>query len=315
AASVLFAGFVTKQLYFPGDDDKSVNTLADLSVEEGPKSGDDVMPAPLPPTDVPGENAVNHSMVAEAGSDPASSSSANPVTEIAAANPGESPKTAPEDVEVMPPSGGNNLLADVSDSAPQGDPAMDSSTVAAVKPQQMLMVLQVRLTEEGRRTKVFESNLETVGITEGEARRVGQEFATAARSNQVKDADADASSNRVLLVESPVKKLDLLVNRLVTDRKCVKSIGFSLITAETADGAALLEPLRSIGKIDPTQVRHEGAMFPLESESDEWMESWSEDLSNRFAIPFSDDRENSLSLSAGNTGGPDPVSRILVVIR
>lgn len=318
AASVLFAAVMVHQ--FGGDSDhaQTANNLA-AAPRSIPESGPDSLTQPAP-----GDDSVI--AVAE-NSDPAV------------------PLVDPTDVDpvdpapLMTPESTEPLLADSSvkpgseltppDLTPDRSPAMATPELASTEPASpelastevagiaqpldALMVIEIKQSETGRQIGAFDQVLASVQIEASDERAVDDQLAKAATTNTGADT-VDQPAGRILLLESPVKKLDQVVSRIFSDRKGFESVRFSLISVD-AD-ASLLRSIDSVRTDDPTKVRQEGQVVPIVGHSGEVFNAWVSQVQNRLFIPVDGAQEaRALKPASLSENGPNPIANILFVVR
>ncbi len=235
----------------------------------------------------------------------------------AAATPEMSPQTAEtmladsdRDSKTMPES------MDAVESAPA--PAMPERSAAAEqtpalaavsKPLQMLMVVEVTLTEAGRDVDAFRQALSAAQIEIGDEREVDEQLARTAIDEVVDEETLDQPSPRMLLLESSAKKLDLLVSELATKREHVQALGFTVISVAT--DPALLRAIEAVRVSDPTKIRHGDIGVPLSGASERVFAAFSGRLSDRQFAPM----EDAKMVAAVADNGPDQIASILFLVR
>lgn len=217
------------------------------------------------------------------------------------------PADAPDPAAMAENADAGRSVAAPGEPAGSSNEAMTSNTA----PLQMLMVINVELTETGRDVGAFDQALEKAQIEIGDQRRVNDELARAAV--QPGDEASAVAPRRVLLLESPARKLDRLVNQLVVDQDGVASVGFSAITVNF--DAPLLKAIDSVRTADPTEIQHQGRGFPLAGQSAEVFQAWSEELGGRTFVPMSDEATAGAVSSMATDSGPDQMANLLFLIR
>ncbi|OYP36971.1 anti-sigma factor family protein [Rhodopirellula sp. MGV] len=154
---------------------------------------------------------------------------------------------------------------------------------ATLRPLNTLLVIKVELTEAGRTADSFSQATNTLQFQTSEERPVGNDLAAAA-NRESGESDLGAPQ-RVLLLESPAKKLDLLVNALANDRDHVASLSFSLLYAE--HDAPILKAVNAARLPDPTRIRHQGRSTPLVGEgNDASVGLWQDEFGDRVFAPI-----------------------------
>lgn len=312
AASVLFIGILAKQLT-DGDPTEPPPLIA--------QSADGN--AEAPPTDpiIDGNAADSGPQLADSGSpDAGVASEERSGNASIAAEPMVADASTPAadaatgDTETPDPSAmvarSENTAMDLERRDPNTVNALAANAPTELS---LLTVIKVALTDDGRSIDAFDGAMSKVEIAYGEEREVSDTLALVALgrpdTSQMSDT-VDAMPTRVLLLESPAKKLDLLVNELISDRENVASVGFGLITA-TAD-APLLRSINAVRVENPTEVQHQGIGSPLVGQSDSVFSSWSGRISNRSFAPL----DQSMPISATVPGnGPNPMANILFLVR
>ncbi|MEM6469839.1 MAG: hypothetical protein AAF802_09830 [Planctomycetota bacterium] len=200
------------------------------------------------------------------------------------------------------------------------DASPDSREVAelpnlmpGVQSLRFLMVVSIERTEQGRDSDAFTRALADANIEVGEERPVSEALVGAAMAGKSEPAagrDLAGESPEVLLLESPAKKLDLLVQRLARDRENISSVGLNLITSQDE---ALISVYDAVCASDPTQVRHQGRTVPLKGDSDVF-DVWTSALAGRDFRPI----ESAEGLTIGMSGsevGEDPMSNLLLLVK
>lgn len=322
AASVLFIGLAVKE--FSGSattqpEDPLLVTSPQPTVEQ-PESIDPVRPADpmVDPMAAPPSDAI------AASGDSLDDSVAKPAADsLDVPRPDLSPETQPESngpmlAEVNP----TTQTPSVEDApAMTGGDTPETAPLVALRPLNMLMVVEIKQSEAGRQTGAFDQALAEIQIAESEERRVDEALARAVAPQADADASADQSP-RALLLESPAKKLDRLVMRLVSDRDGIEAVGFSAISVQL--DAPLLRSIESVRTVDPTKIRHQGQIVPIVSDADEVFDAWVQQLADRPFIPVRGEQEAQLisSQQGGESGGdpsgesgPDPMANILFLVR
>ncbi|MCC9604025.1 hypothetical protein LOC67_26020 [Stieleria sp. JC731] len=132
---------------------------------------------------------------------------------------------------------------------------------AVVRPLSMLLVVQVRQTESGRANNAFDVVTSSLKFELAESRPIDDQLA-AAVERDVEGGNLE-SEQKVLLLESPAKKLDQLINALAMNRAGIESVSFSLLHAQ--HDAPILKAVNAVRLPDPTKIRHEGLGIPLVS--------------------------------------------------
>ncbi|QEG00975.1 hypothetical protein Mal15_50510 [Stieleria maiorica] len=320
AASVLFIGLVVRQ--YSGD---VPNRPSDNELVAAPQviPEQDTVPDPedlLVPLVTP--EAMSDSIIGNVATDQ------DPVPPVADPLEDVRPEAAP----VMQPVP-TEQLADASSNAPVTDlpvteatgpdtgamPATpDTQSFVALKPLSMLMVVEIKQSEAGRQTGAFDRALAEIQIMESDERRVDEALARAVVPQPGSEAPIDEAP-RALLLESPAKKLDRLVTRLVSDRDGIEAVGFSAISVQL--DAPLLRSIESVRTVDPTKIRHQGQVVPIVSDADDVFDAWVSQLADRSFIPIQGEQEAQL-LSAQAPGGgqlddngPDQMANILFLVR
>ena len=207
------------------------------------------------------------------------------------------------------------------------EPATDPP--AAIRPLSMLMVVMVEQTEAGRTAKTFDSTTASLKFDLLEERPVDDTL-TAAVEKDVEGADGVANQ-QVLLLESPMKKLDRLITTLADDRAHVESLSFSLLHVEY--DAPMLKSIDAVRSSDPTKVRHQGHGIPLigSGPADPAFEIWQANLVARDFAPITSATAGTVSQLAGpmnfqqldrpamgdgsQNQGPDPMASVLFIVR
>ncbi|MCO8123712.1 hypothetical protein NHH03_18345 [Stieleria sp. TO1_6] len=170
-------------------------------------------------------------------------------------------------------------------------------------PLQMLMVVQVIQTDAGRRDDAFGKALADVKIHSSNERQIDDALTRAVVADDGEPLLAGKQDGQVMLLESPVKKLDQLLNRLSSDRQGIQSVGFSLITE-----APMLRAIESVRTIDPTEIRHEGQSSPLIGQTDQAFALWSQQLEDR---TFANGAAEAISMAKG----PNPMANLLILVK
>jgi hypothetical protein len=183
---------------------------------------------------------------------------------------------------------------------------------AASKPLQMLMVVEVTLTEAGRSVDAFQQTLAEAQIEIGAEREVDDQLARAAIDEVADEETLDQPPPRLLLLEASAKKLDRLVSELATQREQVQSLGFTAISV--AADPALLRAIEAVRVDDPTKIRHRDVGVPLAGASDPVFEAFSGRFSNRQFVPIGD-AETAKMVTAAADNGPDQIASILFLVR
>ncbi|MEO1617236.1 MAG: hypothetical protein AAFV88_15405 [Planctomycetota bacterium] len=177
------------------------------------------------------------------------------------------------------------------------------------EPTQMLMVVRVKRTELGRQRDSFTEALASAGIEIGEERPVSEELVLSVAPNTGDGGEVlNEYRPEVMLLESPIKKLDVLISKLVSDSEGVESVGISLVAS---NDAALLSVYDAIRADDPTEVQHDGRGTPVTGESRAF-KAWAEKLSDRAFMP-SNSGMGVPSLSAAKPGN-NPMSNLLILV-
>ncbi|QDV41662.1 hypothetical protein Enr13x_15050 [Stieleria neptunia] len=219
----------------------------------------------------------------------------------------------PQPSPVMQPESTGPLLADASPASRTPDVDDAAAPLVALRPLKMLMVVEIRQTEAGRQTGAFDQALAEIQIAASDERQVDEALARAVAPEADADAAAD-DSPRAMLLESPAKKLDRLVTRLVSDRDGIEAIGFSAISVQL--DAPLLRSIESVRTVDPTKIRHQGQIVPIVSDADDVFDAWVNQLADRPFIPVQGEQEAQLiSSQPASETGPDPMANILFLVR
>ena len=193
------------------------------------------------------------------------------------------------------------------------DPVETPATIekpASLPALSMVMVVEIKQSEAGKSTGAFDQALATVEVDAGSDRKVDEKLVQAI-SNDQPEKQLAGSDYRVVLLESPVKKLDQLVNQLINDQDGIEAIGFSAITVQL--DAPLLRSIESVRRLDPTKVRHEGKSFPIVHQNGDVMAQWVSQLRDRRFAPVRGDQDAQAVSSMA--AGPNPMANILFLIR
>ncbi|MDV6032042.1 MAG: hypothetical protein F9B45_18510 [Phycisphaera sp. RhM] len=310
AASVLFIGLAVKE--FSGSamtqpEDPLLVTSPQPTVDQ-PETVNPIRP--VDPMAAPTSDAI---AVSE---DSLEDSVAKPAPDsLDVPRPDLSPETQPESNGPMLADANPTTRTPSVEDAPalSGADTPETAPLVALRPLNMLMVVEIKQSEAGRQTGAFDQALAEIQIAESEERRVDEALARAVAPQTDADASADQSP-RALLLESPAKKLDRLVMRLVSDRDGIEAVGFSAISVQL--DAPLLRSIESVRTVDPTKIRHQGQIVPIVSDADEVFDAWVQQLADRPFIPVRGEQEAQLiSSQPPSESGPDPMANILFLVR
>ncbi|MEM0925638.1 MAG: hypothetical protein AAGJ83_06345 [Planctomycetota bacterium] len=177
---------------------------------------------------------------------------------------------------------------------------------------QFLMVIRVERTDQGRQSSAFVDALAAANIEIGEERPVSEALVGAATSKVNAAKLSEAESREVMLLESPMTKLDGLIQELARDRENIRGVGLSMISANDSE---LLSVIESVRASDPTRVRHQGRTNTITSDSDAF-DVWTSVLADRDFIPLtSGDAIQAMTPStSGSTESEDPMSNLLILV-
>lgn len=321
AASVLFIGYMVKEFGFSSNNQQANHSLVTIPQPEPNQAQPRVNGDPIGPLVTPDLVNTPDTMIVE-------SDAVDPVTV-------EANDFRPDRTPAMKPETSNLLLADASDTSPPrrmtespvSPPRTDlprTEVRVAARPLRMLMVIEVNQTESGRQVGAFNQALASVNILPGSERQVDDALARAVThsgTSQSNDTDdLNDQESEVVLLESPVKQLDKLVNSLVANRDGIKTVGFSLVSVD--DDAPLMRSIESVRTLDPTKIRHQGKSFPIVSNSEEVFDAWLNEVGNRNFAPMENGQAGALIglttgavLKTGSEDGPDPFANILFLVR
>jgi anti-sigma factor RsiW len=229
---------------------------------------------------------------------------------VSSNNDARSIDDSPIDLEAIEPELSQPMLAEASDAASprvvnDGSPSNPVAEAAEPAPLSMVMVVEVKQTKNGRLIDAFNTALVNAQIEVSEERLVNMNLARMV-DNGPSEKSSDSGSSQVILLESPAKKLDLLVNRLFSEPENFSSVGFSLLS-----DAPLLRPINSARRIDPTEIRHEA--FPIGNQSEQVFDAWANQLGDRVFAPMQDSAVAKTVVTSST--GPDQISNILFLIR
>lgn len=311
AASVLFISLVVYK--FGGVNQTEQNNAVAIVPDPAPSDVVDPQTELDPPT-VPGTNtpetavadsnptgSVDPTLMADAGPETTQPSIGQPD----AVSP---ESTQPESMNTVP---SPEAIASADKGA--SDPVETPATIekpASLPALSMVMVVEIKQSEAGKSTGAFDQALATVEVDAGSDRKVDEKLVQAIANDQPEKQLA-GSDYRVVLLESPVKKLDQLVNQLINDRDGIEAIGFSAITVQL--DAPLLRSIESVRRLDPTKVRHEGKSFPIVHQNGDVMAQWVSQLRDRRFAPVRGDQDAQAVSSMA--AGPNPMANILFLIR
>ena len=314
AASVLFIGLAVKE--FSGSaptqpEDPLLVTLPQPNVDQ-PESINPEGPM-VPMTDpmvVPTGDAIAANVA------PREDTAAKPAADLLdGPRPQPSPMMQPESTEPMLADANSATRTPSVEDAPatSGADTPETAPLVALRPLNMLMVVEIKQSEAGRQTGAFDQALAEIQIAASDERQVDEALARAVAPQADADASADQSP-RALLLESPATKLDRLVMRLVSDRDGIEAVGFSAISVQL--DAPLLRSIESVRTVDPTKIRHQGQIVPIVSDADEVFDAWVQQLADRPFIPVRGEQEAQLiSSQPPSESGPDPMANILFLVR
>ena len=102
--------------------------------------------------------------------------------------------------------------------APESDdrtpPVVRVSPEESFRPLRFLLVVEVKQTDAGRTANVIDDAMKRVKIDRGEEREVDEPLVAAIAEQRRKAATVRSASSveRLMLLEAPAKKIDLLIN-------------------------------------------------------------------------------------------------------
>ncbi|MEO1527055.1 MAG: zf-HC2 domain-containing protein [Planctomycetota bacterium] len=229
--------------------------------------------------------------------EPSSELSAEPMIESVASD--STPK--PVDTPIVPVPGEQSKPGEQRST----DGMVSSKPVRSLR---LLLMIDVRQTEEGRKAGAVDLAMQSVEIVSGEERTIDEPLLVAITKDRTakEKQDLDAAAERVLLLRAPSKKLDRLVNALVADRDGISSVQHKLI-----DNAPLLRSVESV-LVDPTEVRHPASYWPIVGESEETFGMWREELAET-GLPLG--RDAAQAMSSVDNNGPNPMADMLLFVR
>ena len=189
---------------------------------------------------------------------------------------------------------------------------------AKIRPLNMLMVVKLELSEIGRDSDAVGEALDKLQFEPSEQRQINAALARAVAKDSEPNLEAtDQNAVEIMLLESPIRKLDQLVNLIVTDQDGFSSIEFTLISAET--DAPLMRSIESVRTLDPTQIRHQGQSIPIASADRQLFGSWSNRLSDRDFLPMRTATEAEMAVGMikpkDSDQGPGQMGNLLLLIR
>lgn len=179
---------------------------------------------------------------------------------------------------------------------------------------QMLLVIEVKRSEAGQAIGAFEQALGKVGIESGSEREVDEDLVRAvAKDSKVESVDQE--DRQVILLESPAKKLDNLVNQLIADREGIEGIAFSAITLQ--QDASLMRSIESVRTDDPTKIRHQGQGIPIVSRAEDVFDEWVGEVGARQFASMREGQSDQIvkAMISADDNGPDQMANILFLVR
>ncbi|WP_146518296.1 anti-sigma factor [Stieleria varia] len=168
-------------------------------------------------------------------------------------------------------------------------------------------VFEIQQTRVGREAGAFEQALAKASIPMGGGRKLTADLVAFVNKNLNAESDA-ADHPQILLLEGSAKKMDVLFNRLISDRENVEYVRFGLVT-----DAPILKMVNSIRQSDPTVVRHDAMGWPLQLPSNALTGALGERLSKQAIAPFA---AGGLQMMApAKVDGQDVKSQLLILLR
>ncbi len=257
--------------------------------------------------DVSPDGATFETMEPGRQSDSGESETAEPAIEGVAADRGnsmiESPRGTEPEPQIASSADGESVAKD--DRKPTDVRTVPAETPTAVAPLNMLMVVKVELTDAGRSENAFDEATSTLRFELTEERPVNAALAAAVEADSARgesEAGELSQDGRVLLLESPAKKLDRLINTLASDRGRIDSVSFSLLSA--SHDAPILKAVNAARLPDPTRIQHEGRGIPLvgADSAENQFAAWQNQLADRQFAPITP--ATASMVSAMGTGQP-----------
>jgi negative regulator of sigma E activity len=120
------------------------------------------------------------------------------------------------------------------------------------EPLQLILVLAVEMTDEGRDQMAVQEALRATDIRLGADSIVGSQVVSHLRDTDVVKTDTNGKQAKIYFIEASAKQIDRFITRLMTSPQAVASVGMSL-----AMEPPLLAAIGDLREIDPTKIRQD----------------------------------------------------------
>jgi hypothetical protein len=195
---------------------------------------------------------------------------------------------------------------------PQQSPGLSVDAAADVG---AILVVEVRRTEYGKARSVVRRAMRQAGIGSADEKQVSDELVGAVTESIQSSEPIEPTEASILYLQAPAKRIDQLLMTLAADQQGIAAVGWSI-----AFEAPILNVVRSIEPVEPTDIRHASSL-ELQGGGSEVGGSLAGALAARDFLPVRlsgaapGGNVPEIAAVAGSDPGSDVMAQVLLLVR
>ena len=178
-----------------------------------------------------------------------------------------------------------------------------------------ILVVEVRRTEYGKARPVVRRAMRQAGIGSAAEKQLSDELVTAVTESVESPESIEPTEASILYLQAPAKRLDQLLMTLAADQQGIAAVGWSI-----AFEAPILDVVRSVGPVEPTDIRH-AASLELQGRGADVGGRLAGALAAREFLPVRPSGAAGgggipqIAAAAGSDSGSDVMAQVLLLVR